>query len=41
MNYEFEVAGTGPDAEPETHTLSEFASLKDDLSLAAVNRETP
>lgn len=39
MNYEFEVAGTGPDAEPETHTLSEFASLKDDLSLAAVNRE--
>ncbi len=39
MNYKFEVAGTGPDAEPETHTLSEFASLKDDLSLAAVNRE--
>lgn len=39
MNYEFEVAGTGPDAETETHTLSEFASLKDDLSLAAVNRE--
>ena len=39
MNYEFEVAGTGPDAEPETYTLSEFASLKDDLSLAAVNRE--
>lgn len=39
MGYEFEVAGTGPDAEPETHTLSEFASLKDDLSLAAVNRE--
>lgn len=39
MNYEVEVAGTGPDAEPETHTLSEFASLKDDLSLAAVNRE--
>lgn len=39
MNYEFEVAGTGPDAEPEPHTLSEFASLKDDLSLAAVNRE--
>lgn len=39
MNYEFEVAGTDPDAEPETHTLSEFASLKDDLSLAAVNRE--
>lgn len=39
MNYEFEVAGTGPDAEPETHTLSEFASLKDDLNLAAVNRE--
>ncbi len=39
MGYEFEVAGTGPEAEPETHTLSEFASLKDDLSLAAVNRE--
>ena len=39
MNYEFEVAGTGPDSETETHTLSEFASLKDDLSLAAVNRE--
>ena len=39
MNYEFEVAGTGPDAETETHTLSEFATLKDDLSLAAVNRE--
>ena len=39
MGYEFEVPGTGPDAEPETHTLSEFASLKDDLSLAAVNRE--
>ena len=39
MNYEFEVAGIGPDAETETHTLSEFASLKDDLSLAAVNRE--
>lgn len=39
MQFEFEVAGTGPDAEPEIHTLSEFASLKDDFSLAAVNRE--
>lgn len=39
MQFEFEVAGTGPDAETETHTLSEFASLKDDFSLAAVNRE--
>lgn len=39
MQFEFEVAGTGPDAETETHTLSEFASLKDDFSLASVNRE--
>ena len=39
MQFEFEVAGMGPDAETETHTLSEFASLKDDFSLAAVNRE--
>ena len=39
MQYEFEVTGTGPDAETETHTLSEFASLKDDFSLASVARE--
>lgn len=39
MQYEFEVMGTGPDAETETHTLSEFASLKDDFSLASVARE--
>ena len=39
MSYEFEVAGAGPDAGSETHTLSEFASLKNDYSLASVNRE--
>ena len=39
MQYEFEVTGTGSDAETETHTLSEFASLKDDFSLASVARE--
>ena len=39
MDFTFEVAGTGPDAETETCTLSEIASLQSDFSLAAVNRE--
>lgn len=39
MDFTFEAAGTGPDAEPGTCTLSEIASLQSDFSLAAVNRE--
>ena len=37
MGFAFET--TGADGETETHTLGEFAALKDDYSLAAVNRE--
>ena len=41
MAYAFETTTQNEDGETvtETHTLSEFASLRDDLSLASVNRE--
>ena len=42
MNYEFETSVQNEDGETvtETHPLSDFASLKSDLSVASVSRET-